>query len=155
MTTATMDRSRVDVAFTALVSGAYASAVTALLFLLIDAARGQLFYTPSLLGGVVLLGFEPASTAPVRMDMGAIYSLIHLGVFVLIGGVVSTLHASWERVRSPWVLGAIVMAGLSAGALLVDAVLYPGLIGAIGGVGLFAGNAAAAATMTWIVTRAW
>lgn len=155
MRTAVAKKSRTDVVFASVVSGAYASAATALLFLLIDGARGQLLYTPSLLGSMVFLGQDAASVAPVRMDMGALYSVVHLAVFVLIGTAVTNIHQAWQTARSPWVLGALVMTGLSVGVLLVDALFYPGVIDAIGPVALTAGNAAAAATMTWMVTKPW
>ncbi|MDH3207153.1 MAG: hypothetical protein OEO79_11110 [Gemmatimonadota bacterium] len=151
MTAATATTPRNSIAFAALTSGAYASAATALLFLLVDATRGQLLYTPSLLGQVVLLGGDPASVEPLRLDMVALYSLVHLVVFVLIGAAATALYEAWSLLRVPMVLGAALMAVLTAGAFSLGAVAYPGLVAAIGPVWLVAGNLAAAGTMAWLI----
>jgi hypothetical protein len=151
MNTAAATRPRSNIAFAALISGAYASAATALLFLLIDATRGQLLYTPSLLGQVVLLGADPSSIEPLRMDMAALYSLVHLVVFVLIGAVATAMHEAWSFLRTPLVLGTALMTLLTAGAFLLGAVAYTGLVAAIGVVWLLVGNLAAAGTMAWLI----
>jgi len=151
MNTAAAIRPRSHIAFAALTSGAYASAATALLFLLIDATRGQLLYTPSLLGQVVLQGSDASSIEPLRIDMVALYSLVHLVAFILIGAAATVMYEAWEFLRAPLVLGVALMAMLTAGAFLVGALVYPGLVAAIGPVWLLAGNLAAASTMAWLI----
>ena len=151
MNTAAATKPRRPIAFAALTAGAYASAATALLFLLVDATRGQLLYTPSLIGQVVLLGGDPSSIEPLRLDMVALYSLVHLVVFVLIGAAAAMMHESWSFFRAPLALAAALMTLLTAGAFSVGAVAYPGLVTAIGPLWLVIGNLAAAGTMAWLV----
>lgn len=151
MNTAVATRARSDIVFAALLSGAYASATTALLFLIIDASRGQPLYTPSVLGEMVLLGQDPNSVGPLRLDMVALYSLVHLVAFVLIGGLATALYQAWENVRPPVVMATVLTVLLTGGVLLMDRVAYPGLAEAVGPLALIAGNIVAATTMTWVV----
>lgn len=141
----------IDTVWGAVVSGAYASAATALLFLVIDSVRGEPLQTASTLGSVVLLGQDPGATAPFRLDMVALYSLVHLAAFVLIGAAVTLAYQHWERIRSPGALVGLVTLGLTAGAGLVDALFFPGLVSAIGPLALVAGNLAAALAMAWVL----
>lgn len=151
MTTVTVATTRNNTFFAALISGAYASAATALLFLIVDGARGQFFYTPSLLGRVVLLGHEPSSTEPLRLDMVALYSLVHLIAFVLIGAAATAVYRNWKALRASVAFGTAVMTFLTGGAFMVGALVYPGLIEAIGPLALIGGNLVAAIAMTVVV----
>ncbi len=142
------------VAFASLISAAYASAGVALLFLVLDAARGNPLFTPSLLGSVVLLGEAPSAASPVRLDMVALYSLVHLGAFALLGTGAALLHARRSVLRShPVLLAALLFAALGAGAAVVDSLLFPGLIGAIGTIPASAANALSSGIMTWLIHR--
>ena len=49
------------------------------------------------------------------------------------------------------ILGGLLTISLTLGFLLADAVLYPGLLEVVGLFGLVAGNAAAAAAITWVL----
>lgn len=140
-----------DLLWGSVVSGSYASAATALFFLLVDGAQGQPLFTASLLGSVVLLGQDPMAVDAFRLDMVALYSLVHLAVFVLAGAVTTALYLRWEAIRQPLVLVLLVTASLTAGVLGVDAVLYPGVVARVGIVGIVAGNLAAAAAMAWVL----
>jgi hypothetical protein len=145
------DRSS-DLLWGALVSGAYASAATALLFLIIDGIQGQPLQTASLLGSVVLLGQDPSSAATAfRLDMVSLYSFLHLAVFVLVGAAATKLYLSSSLMRRPLALVAVLTASLTAGGLLADAFLYPGIVSALGALNVVAGNLAAASAMTWVL----
>ena len=137
-------------AFAAILSGAYASAGVALLFLALDALRGDPFLTPSLLGSTILLGMQPAADLPVRLDMVALYSVVHLIAFVALGAAATVAAIRLETLRRrAIVLPLLVFAVLSVAELLVSTVLYPGLIDVIGLGRVTLANAVAA----WIVGR--
>lgn len=151
MTTAAAAPSRTNsLLWGSLVSGAYGSAATALMFLLLDGIQGQPLATASMLGGVVLLGADP-SAAAFRLDMVALYSLVHLLAFVGIGAAATTAYQAWPWARSTPVLLSGLTAALTAGFLLVNSLLYPGLLEVVGMPGLLAGNVAAATAMTWVL----
>lgn len=144
-----------QLAFAALVSGAYASAAVALLFLGIDAFRGALHFTPSLLGSVLLLGAEASPTLPVRLDMVAVYSLIHFLAFAGLGTVATFLYVAEPLFqRQPLLLGGAIVVTLMVGAGAVDLLIAPGLVSSIGPVGLMIGNIAAAGVMTAFIHNA-
>jgi hypothetical protein len=146
--------SRDRAVFAALLSGAYASAGVALLFLALDAFRGDPFLTPSLLGSTILLGMQPAADLPVRLDMVALYSLVHLAAFVALGAAatVATIRFAALR-RSAIGLPLLLFGVLAVGELLVSAAL-PGLVDAIGLGRVTLANAAAAWIMGRIVREA-
>lgn len=136
--------------FAAILSGAYASAGVALLFLALDAFRGDPFLTPSLLGSTILLGMEPAADLPVRLDMVAWYSIVHLLAFVGLGAVATTAAIRLEALRRRTLaLPLLVFVALSAAELVVGTVLFPGLVDAIGLGRVTLANAVAA----WITGR--
>lgn len=139
-------------AYSTLVSAAVASAAVALLFLAIDGLRGNLLFTPSLLGSVVLLG-EPASTStPVRLDMVALFSLVHALGFSIVAFTATVAAGTFEALRrQPLLLGGTLVAVLSFSAVLVDLLLFPGLVRAIGPAPLALANVVAAGCMTVIV----
>lgn len=137
------------VAFASILSGAYASAAVALLFLGIDALRGDPFFTPSLMGSVVLLGSTPSAELPVRLDMVAYYSLLHVVLFALIGTVFTLAGIRFARfLRNPLAFAASVFATLTLGMAGLDSLFFPGLIGAVGLLPLAAANLGAAAVMS-------
>lgn len=141
--------------FAAILSGAYASAGVALLFLALDALRGDPFLTPSLLGSTILLGMQPAADLPVRLDMVALYSVVHLVAFVALGAAATTAAIRVEALRRrAFVLPLLIFAVLSVGELIVSTVLYPGLIDAIGLGRVTLANAVAAWIMGRIVREA-
>lgn len=139
---------RGQVAFAALGSGAYASAATALLFLAVDAYRGAALFTPSLMGSVVLLGHPPAEVTEVRLDMVAAYSLVHFAAFTLLGIGVTLASRRVAALRSrAAVLAVAIFALLMVGAVVVDRLVYPGLVTRMGLAPVALANAAAAAVM--------
>lgn len=137
------------VAFASILSGAYASAAVALLFLVIDAFRGDPFFTPSLMGSAVLLGSTPSAELPVRIDMVAFYSLLHVVVFALVGTAFTLLGIRFAGlVRHPLLLTSSVFGALTLGIIGLDALFFPGLVGTIGLLPLVGANLAAAAVMS-------
>ena len=87
-------------------AGAIGSGAIALLFVAIDALRGNPLFTPSLLGSVLLTGASPAEVVSVRLDMVAIYSLIHLLAMSGMGVLFSLLYFRTSLFNNrPWLMG--------------------------------------------------
>jgi len=141
-----------SVAFASILSGAYASAAVALLFLVIDALRGDPFLTPSLMGSVVFLGSTPSVALPVRLDMVAFYSLLHVLVFSLIGTAFTLAGVRVAGFLDRHALfTAAVFGTLLLGAVSLDVLLFPGLVAAIGILPLVGANLGAAAVMAAVI----
>jgi hypothetical protein len=141
--------------FASAISGAYASAAVALLFLGLDTLQGSPLQTPSLMGSVFLLGETPSATLDVRLDMVALYSLVHFLAFVALGALTTFVYARWE----PMQLHALVPAGsimafLMAAAVGLDVLVAPGILAAVGPGAVAVGNAVAAAVMGWLIHAA-
>ncbi|MEX2467295.1 MAG: hypothetical protein WD995_10315 [Gemmatimonadota bacterium] len=143
------------IAFASLLSGAYASAAVALLFLGIDAMRGDPFFTPSLMGSVLLLGSEPSAALPVRLDMVAYYSLMHVVLFSLLGTVftLACLRVT-TLTKRPVIFAGVILGTLTLGMVGLDVAWFPGLVQAIGPVPLVAANLGAAVVMSVFIARA-
>lgn len=135
----------IDFVFEAFYSGAVGGSIVALFFLVLDALRGHVLYTPSLLGSVLLGGTPPDAAADIRLDMVAYYSALHFAAFGLVGASVTLLmHAVGAYSRHPvraslalFLFLEVVSAGFAAvlGALPVAAA---NLLAAVGMVTFFA-----------------
>ena len=96
-----------------IVAGVVGATAVALFFLLVDGTQGQLFRTPAFLAQALLgSGTVSAGWGPVLL-----YTLVHYGVFVLLGLAMSWMLAGVE-VGSPLLLGLVL------GFLLFDLVFY-------------------------------
>lgn len=141
-----------DRLFSYLFSGALGSAAIALLFLVIDGLRGDPFFTPSFMGSVLLLGQEPAAVGPVRIDMVALYSLVHFAAFAAIGASFTAAYERFAWLRGqPILLAGLLMAALGTSLVSLDVLLYPGLIDGIGPLALVAANTVASVVMAWFI----
>lgn len=75
-----------------LLTGLIGGVVVALWYLAVDLGRGQLLHTPSVLGQV-FVGADTVPTTRVIPEAVAQYSLLHFGVFFLLGiGLVALTH---------------------------------------------------------------
>jgi len=91
--------------------------VVALWFLVADLAAGQAFRTPALLAGVLL----QREVAEPTLRVVAVYSVLHFGVFALLGVALAWLSASFAA--PPRVLLGVVF-----GLMLQEVVFYTGLL---------------------------
>lgn len=138
-----------DVAYAAVYAGAIGGATVALFFLARDIAIGAPLATPSMLGSALFLGAEPSWAAEVRLDMVALFSLVHLVMFAMVGALFAFVLGRVEELRHrPLALGAGVFATLTAGIAVLDVLALPGVVSAINPVALATGNALAATLMT-------
>ncbi|MCA1791691.1 MAG: hypothetical protein LC667_18120 [Thioalkalivibrio sp.] len=149
-----MSTGKDTIAFASILSGAYASAAVALLFLGIDAMRGDPFFTPSLMGSVALLGSEPSAALPVRIDMVAYYSLMHVVLFSLLGTVFTLACIRYATLaKRPVIFAGVILGALTLGMIGLDLAWFPGLVQAIGPVPLVAANLGAAVVMSVFIAR--
>ena len=144
-------RSR-NVLFASVSSGALGSAAVGLFFVAIDSFRGDPFFTPSLMGTVVFLRIPAAEVASVRVDMMALYTIVHILSFVALGAAFTLLYQRVDsRSKHPVVLAVMIFFALGAGMFVADAVIFPGIARAIGPLLVLGANALAAAVMAWFI----
>lgn len=144
-----------DLAYDSFYSAAIGGSVVALFFLALDSLRGDPLFTPSLLGSVIVGGMDAQSVSTVRLDMVAYYSILHFGVFGLLGFGLSLLLDRLDvAAQRPSVSGSlcalvIVVVG-TAGLLLVA----PAAVGRIGLGWVLLANALTGAAMGVFLARA-
>jgi hypothetical protein len=110
-----------------LLTGLVGGVVVALWYLAVDLGRGQLLHTPSVLGQV-FVGADSTPTARVVPEAVAQYSLLHFGVFFVLGIMLVAL--AHMATRSP-ALRMGVWLGLVIGFLFFLGLLF-GLYSATG-----------------------
>ena len=143
-----------DLQFSSLLSGAYGSAAIALFFLIADAIRGDVLFTPSFMGQIVLFGTLPADVTATRLDAVALYSLAHLFAFVCIGTAVTFVYAKTSIIpRNAIAVSVAVLAVLTVGTMGVDRLIFPGIIDGIGRVPLALGNGFASIVMAVLISH--
>lgn len=141
-----------DLAYGAFYGGALGGTIVAFFFLIVDAIQGQTLYTPSMLGTAL---FEDTIVPGVRLDMVALYSIVHFAVFFALGGLASWLHLSWEPLRDRGVVLGLMLFALLTGALfLADWLFLDGVAAALGVFEVLVANALTAAAMAAFITRA-
>lgn len=88
--------------------GILGAAAVAIWFVILDAARGQVLFTPAALGSALFLGADSPAAAQVTPGMIAAFTLVHTGAFILIG-IAATAIVRGIRQHPPLVLGAILL----------------------------------------------
>lgn len=99
------------------IAGIIGATAIAAWFLIVDALRGEPFGTPSFLAGA-LLGVD--APAPDFLAV-ALYTLVHYGVFVLVG-IAAALLCAWLDTAPTFLLGLVV------GMFLFDVAFYLSLV---------------------------
>lgn len=108
---------RSDVVRRGAIAGLAGAAAIAVWFLIIDAARGELFATPLFVASAIL-GLDNAQPTAVLLGL---YTVLHFAVFAAIGVAVAWVL---DRVHLP----AYMALGLILGFLLFDLIFYVGVI---------------------------
>lgn len=87
--------------------GVVGASAVALWFLALDALQGGVLQTPSALGGLLFAGETDAAAMGVNMGWVLGYTLVHFGVFILLGVVLSAVAATGDE-APPLVLGTFL-----------------------------------------------
>lgn len=144
----TLSRNTEDFLYDSFYSASIGASVVALFFLVIDAAQGRPFFTPSLMGAVMFRGADAASVNAVQLDMVAYYSMVHMAAFAGIGLVLAflvrevRLHA--KHPAQFFVLFFLIFEGAF---LVTSRLLLPGVNEALGHFRIFLANLCAAGAM--------
>jgi hypothetical protein len=104
------------------VTGLIGGVVAALWHLMVDLGRGDLFYTPNVLGQVFLGGDTTPAVHTMVPEAVAGYGLLHFIVFILLGcGLVALTHMASRNpaLRMGVWLGLVIAVLFSLGFLLV------------------------------------
>jgi len=135
-----------------LATGLLGAGTVAIWFLVLDAARGEPFFTPAALGAALLLGATSQAEVEVTLPVVAAYTMLHVAAFIGIG-----IAVEWaaERIeRAPAALRAGVLAFVLVEALFIGVVgsLSQWVLGALGYWAVAVGNVLALASMSmWIL----
>ena len=141
-----------DLAYGTFYGGAVGGTVVALFFLIVDALRGQALYTPSMLGTALFLD---TIVPGVRLDMVALFSVVHFATFFAVGAFATWLHLTWEPLRNQFLaLGVVIFTILTGLLFLADWLVLDGVVSAIGIFEALIANAITAGAMTAFIGRA-
>jgi hypothetical protein len=143
-----------DFAYETFYGAAIGGATIALFFLVLDSIAGRPLFTPSLMGTALFTETSPTAVSAVRVDMVALYSVVHFGSFLLFGAAAAKLR-TWVAAAAlgPFALVGplfvLLTAAFAAGGLLPLA----GVGSAIGWHWVLAANLATAVAMTAFLAR--
>jgi hypothetical protein len=143
----------VSVAEDGILTGIVGAAVVAVWFLILDIARGQIFFTPSLLGSVLFLGQSPDQAISVNSFVIFAYTGLHGVLFLMAGLVLGWMFAMFER--NPQFGTILLLLFLLFESILFsfEAGIFPNLMGTMGTLAVASGNLFAAVTMFWFLLR--
>ncbi len=135
-----------DHAYDAFIIAGTGGGLLALFFLVYDIiTRGQMLFTPSLLGSVLFDGAAAETVDSVNMMAVAKYSAFHLFAFGLLGLGLSILtHQAELRARHPLVVIALVFVILEVAFWAGASVAVPGVLDRLGVLQVAAANLLAA-----------
>jgi len=136
-----------------ILTGITGAAVVALWFLILDIARGQIFFTPSLLGSVIFLGQGADQPVSINPYIIFAYTGLHGVLFLIAGFAIARMFAMFEH--NPQFGIVILMLFLLFESILFSAAaaIFPNLIGTIGAVAVACGNLFAAIAMFAFLIR--
>ncbi len=105
-----MPRHHHDVLREGLITGVLGAAAVAGWFLVTDLVQGRPLSTPSVLGQVILYGITAPTVTPAETGPVVAYTLLHLGVFVLFGILVTQLvHLAMYAALARFALMAVAV----------------------------------------------
>jgi len=134
-------------------AGIVGAAVVAVWFLILDAARDQIFFTPSLIGSVLFLGKTVNDVTQVNGLIVFAYTGLH-GVLSLFAGVaVAFMVYEFEENPQFGILLLLLFLLFESILFSFEAAIFPTLMGAIGTLAVASANLFSAAAMFWFVLR--
>jgi hypothetical protein len=134
-------------------TGMVGAAVVALWFLVLDGARGHLFFTPSLIGSVLFLGQTPAEVSSVNGLVVLAYTGLHGILFLIAGIAVAWMFSEFERNPQFGMVLLLLFLLFESIVFSFEAAVVPGLVGATGTLAVASANLFAAVAMFWFLLR--
>ena len=134
-------------------TGVAGAAVVAAWFLILDTARGQMFFTPSLLGSVVFLGQGPEQAIAVNGFIVFAYTGLHGVLFLMAGLALAGMFAVFEHNPQFGIILLLLFLLFESIIFAFAAAIFPNLMGALGAVAVASGNLFAAIAMFWFLIR--
>ena len=134
-------------------TGVAGAVVVALWFLILDTARGRMFFTPTLLGSVVFLGQSPDQVTSVNPFIVFAYTGLHGVLFLIAGFVIAWMFSVFEHNPQFGIILLLLFILFEAILFSFAAAIFPNLVGALGAVAVASGNLFAAIVMFWFLIR--
>jgi hypothetical protein len=134
-------------------AGTLGAVVVALWFLVLDTARGQTFYTPSLLGSVLFLqrGVEQVTT--INSLIVFAYTGLHGVLFLLAGLVLAWMFHELEENPQLGIVLLLLFLTFESVLFGFEVAIVPQLVGAVGALAVALANLFAAIAMFWLLLR--
>lgn len=136
-----------------IMAGAIGATVIAAWFFIVDMVTGRPFFTPDVLGTMLLRIFGAPSAMDTTLQHVALYTVFHYVAFAIIGILVVAIVHQGER--TPGILAGflILFVALQLGALGLTALFAESPLGQIAWYQIFIANLLAAGAMGWWVWR--
>jgi hypothetical protein len=136
-----------------ILTGVAGAVVVALWFLILDTARGQMFFTPSLIGSAVFLGQTPEQIVSVNGFIVFAYTGLHGVLFLFAGLALAWMFSMFEHNPQFGIILLLLFLMFEAILFSFAAAIFPNLVGALGAVAVASGNLFAAIAMFWFLIR--
>jgi hypothetical protein len=136
-----------------ILTGVAGAVVVAVWFLILDMARGRIFFTPSLLGSVVFLGQSPDQMVSVNGFIVFAYTGLHLVLFLMAGLVIAWMFSIFEHNPHFGIIILFLFFLFEAVLFTFAAVIFPSIMGALGSLAVASGNVFAAIAMFCFLIR--
>ncbi|MBF8254540.1 MAG: hypothetical protein HW373_1235 [Deltaproteobacteria bacterium] len=133
-----------------ILTGVAGAAVVAAWFLILDTARGQMFFTPSLLGSVVFLGQSPDQVVSVNGFIIFAYTGLHGVLFLMAGLALAWMFGMFEHNPQFGIILLLLFLLFESILFSFAAAIFPNLLGAVA---VASGNLFAAIAMFWFLIR--
>ena len=135
-------------------AGLIGAGAVATWFLIVDVIAGRPFFTPAVLGSAVFFGLRDPATVSISFQSVAMYTAMHVLVFLFIGTVASAMIAEAEK--SPHALWLLIefFIVFEFGFNGVVALMFTPLLAALAWTNVAVGNLIAAICMGYYLWRA-
>jgi hypothetical protein len=130
-----------------ILTGVAGAAVVAIWFLLLDTARGQMLFTPSLLGSVIFLGQNPNDVVSINPYIIFAYTGLHGVLFLMAGLVIARMFSIFEHNPQFGIVILLLFILFESILFSAAAAIFPNLIGTLGAWAVACGNLFAAIAM--------
>lgn len=134
-------------------TGIAGAAVVALWFLILDAARGQMFFTPSLIGSVLFLDQPAEAVTDVNGLIVLAYTGLHGMLFLLAGTLIAWMFSQFDRNPQLGIVLLLLFLLFESVVFSLEAAVVPQLIGAMGTLAVASANLFAAVAMFLFLLR--